>query len=78
MTTQNPSADSLKGPSNAELSAAKILAVLREGYHLADLRADLPPGDRARELTSTGAVAGCVAYFMTAASPAAIRWSSKI
>jgi hypothetical protein len=44
MTTQNPSADSLKGPSNAELFAAKILTVLREGYHLADLRADLAAG----------------------------------
>jgi SulP family sulfate permease len=44
MMTQNLSADSLKGPSNADLFAPKILTVLREGYHLADLRADLISG----------------------------------
>jgi SulP family sulfate permease len=43
MTTSAPSTP-LKAPSASELFAPKLLTVLREGYHLGDLRADLLSG----------------------------------
>lgn len=44
MTTPDYSPPALKGPSSADLFLPKIVTVLREGYRLTDLRADVVAG----------------------------------